>query len=132
MFGFSDIFKWATTASKPDSRPTTNPTPDPQTTPDPPKSHPVVPTNLPSVESSNTVTQSTHHPVTPSVGKSKRLKRCHSCGKTGHLAKNCRTLLLMRPQPCRHCQNFGHVWSQCPFLTPEARVFYLLTPDLRK
>ena len=126
MFGFSDIFKWATTASKTDSSPTTNPTPDPQTTPDPPKSHPVAPTNLPSV------TQSTHHPVTPSVGKSKRPKRCHSCGKTGHLAKNCRTLLLMRPQPCRHCQNFGHVWSQCPFLTPEARVFYLLTPDLRK
>ena len=113
MFGFSDIFKWATTTSKPDNDPPCRPN-DSKPTKKPPCCR-----NQPSVRR---VVQH-HHPVTPSVGKSKRLKRCHSCGKTGHLAKNYRLLLMMRPQPCRHCQNFGHVWSQCPFLTQEARVF---------
>lgn len=38
--------------------------------------------------------------------------RCYTCGKTGHVAKECRS--RAQPRGCRGCSDPGHNFPQCP------------------
>ena len=56
-------------------------------------------------------------------------KKCHNCGKKGHVAKECTK--GRSTQKCKRCDKQGHVIQECPETTPSAQFYVCLKCHLR-